>query len=119
MILGRISLKPFGGISSKEIRFRPNLNVVLGPNEAGKTTVFEAIQHALFTPSNLKPSHFSREMERFLPVGSGDTICVELEFSTCGKRHVLKRRWGETHASELILPDGSVVSRDEEIARFI
>ena len=38
MILAKLYLSPLGAFSKKQLDFAPGMNVVLGPNEAGKST---------------------------------------------------------------------------------
>ena len=49
MILREISLVPFGGLSDTNLEFQDGLNVIQGPNEAGKSTVFNAIQKVMWS----------------------------------------------------------------------
>jgi exonuclease SbcC len=148
MILARVTLRPFAGMALREIELSPRLNLVLGPNEAGKTTVFQAIQAALFTRTDLPPAKFERELRRFIPVGSGDTASVVLEFAADNGTYVLKKRWGASAPSaarasaggaargpaaggrqvsgraasgstELLFPDGSVLTNEEEVGAEI
>jgi DNA repair protein SbcC/Rad50 len=127
MILAKMTLRPFAGMASREIALSPRLNLVLGPNEAGKTTVFQALRAALFTRTDLPPSRFEKEMRRFLPVGSGDTVSVELEFVAGSGAYVLKKRWGVGAPSgraapgrtELLFPDGSVLTKEDEVSAEI
>ena len=53
MILKNIALTPFGGLTDARLNFKPGLNVIHGPNEAGKSTIFNALQRVLFTPAHL------------------------------------------------------------------
>lgn len=68
MIIKRIKIDPFGGLSGKELEFQSGLNVIVGPNEAGKSTIFNAIQKVLLTPVQLYKRDFEREIKIFLPV---------------------------------------------------
>lgn len=116
MIINKVKLNPFGGLSANEIILKNGLNIIVGPNETGKSTIFHAIQKVLFTPSKLTPNKFEKEMERYLPLGRGDTIKVELQYQYGGKTYTLKRMWGASHAAELILPDGNVLTNEDAIA---
>lgn len=49
MILRRLQLKRFGRFSDDSWEFGPGLNVVFGPNEAGKSTMREAIVRLLLS----------------------------------------------------------------------
>ena len=53
MIIKKYSCKRFAGIKDKDIVFQENLNVILGPNEAGKSTLVEGIYASLFKSSKL------------------------------------------------------------------
>jgi uncharacterized protein YhaN len=44
VIIWRVRLRPFGFFADREVAFGEGLNVVLGPNEAGKSTLFNAIK---------------------------------------------------------------------------
>ena len=50
MILRRLRVHPFGRFADREVTFGPSLTVVLGPNEAGKSTLLSAVKNALFEP---------------------------------------------------------------------
>ena len=75
-----VKLNPFGGLSDKKIILNDGLNVAVGPNEAGKSTLFNAIQKVMLTPTNVNKRTFDKEIKMFLPIGGGDTIEVELQF---------------------------------------
>src|SRR5919198_4751405 len=48
MHLTRIQIEGFGCLRGNDVRFGPGINLVIGPNEAGKSTLQEAIVAALF-----------------------------------------------------------------------
>jgi predicted ATP-dependent endonuclease of OLD family len=58
MIISRITLSPFAGIPHLDIDFTDGLNVILGANETGKSTVFHALYNVLFTEAKLTPGRF-------------------------------------------------------------
>lgn len=116
MIIERLELNPFGFFRDREITFGEGLNVILGPNEAGKSTSFNGLQKVLFTPSKLTiPQYRKERMALFCPIG-GDTMHVELSFSRNGDPYTLSKTWGGTKAAKLIMPDGSVLTDDSQIA---
>ncbi len=114
MIVTRLRVHPFGFFSDREIGFAPGLNVVLGPNEAGKSTIFSAIRSSLLRTRLRKPE-FDKLMARHLPAEGGDMARLELEFTTGEGRWVLKRQWGAGAGSELLLPGGGILADDERI----
>ena len=60
MILRKLELKHFGKFGERTFEFRRGMNLVTGPNEAGKSTLMEAIPAVLFGVRN---------KERFKPWG--------------------------------------------------
>lgn len=115
MIITKVKLDPFGGFAGREVDFKPGLNVILGPNEAGKSTTFYAIEKGFLIPSRLHKRTFESEIENFVPIG-GDTARVDLHFEHEGKPCVLRKSWGGTEAAELIAPDGSLITDDAAIS---
>ena len=115
MILSRLQIYTFGCFVNHRMEFEEGLNVVLGPNEAGKSTLFQAIQKTLLVPSKLKKIDFEKEMARFLPVGGGDTLETKLEFRINSGQFVLRRSWGSRPDSQLVLPGGSALNDENAI----
>jgi len=75
MILRSIDLEAFGRFSRRCFEFRRGLNLVLGPNEAGKSTLMEAVPAILFGV---------RDKKRYLPWGRGGTCRGALQFELAG-----------------------------------
>ena len=119
MIIKRVVLTSFAGVTERSVEFAPGLNIVYGENEAGKSTIFSGIEHALLTPTKLTKNRFAKELGRFCPVGGGDTIRVELEFSISSGTFGLKKSWGAKSSSELRLPDGSLVTDDTAVTELL
>ena len=119
MILKNIALTPFGGLTNAPLDFNPGLNVIHGPNEAGKSTIFNALQRVLFTPAHLTPAVFKREMESFLPLEGGDTIVVSLCLDLNGNTYALKKTWGATKSAELRLPGGSLITNENAVQEHL
>ncbi len=116
MIIKNIKLNPFGGLADKELNLDKGLNVICGPNEAGKSTIYNGVQKVLFLPSNLKKnSKQYKEIQRHIPIGGGDTAKVEMQFLHGGEEFTLKRMWGGSNISELKLPDGTVITEERSV----
>jgi exonuclease SbcC len=117
MRLREIRLCPFAGLSDRRVSFGPQLNVVLGDNEAGKTTVFRALESVLFKRTDLTPARMKDFVRPYLPIGGGDTIAVELRFEHGGGDYQLRREWGGARpGASLTLPDGNIVTQENSIA---
>ena len=108
MRLKKIKLYPFAGISNHTFDFTDGLNVVVGPNEAGKSTFVSALRLSLFMPTNVGQRVFKKEIARFIPITGGDMIQTNLEFDVDGGSHVLEKAWGGQQASSLTLPGGEL-----------
>ena len=119
MIISRITLSPFAGIPHLDLNFIDGLNVILGANEAGKSTVFHALYNVIFTEAKLTPGRFKKLMNRFLPIGGGDTIAVELYFKHKNTDHYLRRKWGPSPEAQLKLPNGNIISDESTIAEYL
>ncbi len=122
MKIKSIQLKPFAGISNKKIEFCPGLTVILGPNEAGKSTLLNALKSVLFTEVELTKVRFDKLMKEYIPVKGGDTIRVSLEFQAEGKNYFLKKTWkpGNRKGSSILKsPDQGEFTIDEEVSRLI
>jgi exonuclease SbcC len=107
VILSTLQVTSFGALTAMGIELKPGLNVILGPNEAGKSTLFRALQHLLLTPVNLNKRSFQELIQPLLPVGGGDTVSCALEFRVGNESYRLEKSWGAKSAAELLLPDGS------------
>ncbi|RMF47400.1 MAG: hypothetical protein D6751_02705, partial [Deltaproteobacteria bacterium] len=73
MILRAVDLEAFGLFNRRRFEFRRGLNLVLGPNESGKSTLMEAVPAVLFGVLDKK---------RYAPWGRGAGCCARLHFET-------------------------------------
>ena len=97
----RIQLHPFGGVVDRTVKLHDGLNVIERPNEFGKSTLNNALWHALFTPSKLTPKKRELTIGRWFPKPSGDHARVTLEFEAQGQRWTLQKCWGVGESSSL------------------
>lgn len=119
MIFRELTLRPFAGIAHRTITFRDRLNIILGPNETGKSTIFRALLSALFLPVTArKNSKEWLEIAEVLPV-DGDTARVSLSFVHNRKEYLLEKTWGASPAAALYLPGNGIVTDQESIAHRI
>lgn len=105
-------LCPFGKFADTSWDLTQPLVVVHGPNEAGKSTLRQAIMHALFTPTNLTPARLKQVMQPWFPLPSGDHAAVRLTFAHAGTTWTLDKRWGVGQATTLT--DGTTSIADPE-----
>ncbi|MGH7807440.1 MAG: AAA family ATPase, partial [Thermodesulfobacteriota bacterium] len=118
MIVNELELGPFAGITEKmKIAFDNGLNVILGRNEAGKSTFVKALISAFFL--QISPGKNSREYKEELkplfPHPDGDTINVCVRIDCNGETYQLKKTWGENPTVELRLPNGNRISNETRV----
>lgn len=104
----------FAGLKNLDIEFEDGLNVILGPNESGKSTLIEGIYHTLFKESKLtKNRKADKEFtNRFMPISKGDTIDGKLTIKYSDKEYEIYKSWGADTKAELVYDDGYII-RDE------
>lgn len=116
MIIRKYSCKRFAGIKDKDIEFKDGLNIILGPNEAGKSTIVEGIENVLFRKTKLKNNKKDRNFKnQFMPLPNGDSIDGHIIMNYDDKDYSLKREWGEISSSELKTPNGHLIKNENEI----
>ena len=102
MRLERIRLHPFGRFADESWDFHDPLVVIHGPNEQGKSTLRQAIGHALFTSTDLTPTQLKKTVGRWLPLPAGDHAAVTLTFEHGGTTWTLEKRWGGGRSSQIV-----------------
>jgi len=90
VILHRLVLRRFLGLPDASFDFRPGLNVIVGPNEAGKSTLRVAIRTALYeNPATTS----ARSREQFRTWGVDEPPELHLEFELNGRRFTLTKNY--------------------------
>ncbi|MBB3949372.1 AAA family ATPase [Aureimonas jatrophae] len=120
MRLRSLSLRNFAGSEARDLDgFQPGLNVVVGDNEAGKSTLLLALRSALFQRHRAQT-----EVIRLLaPYGRQVRPEVVVEFETGGESYRLRKGFLQKPEAELTWATGSltgeaVEERLAEIFRF-
>ena len=93
MRIKSLSLKPFAGITDKKVEFSSGLNVIVGPNEAGKSSLLNALKAVLFIDTDLTRSRYEKEIRDYMPAQGGDIIRVNLNFQAGDKECWLEKEW--------------------------
>ncbi len=87
MRLLALRLRHFRRFEEAEYRFDPGLNVLVGPNEAGKSTLRQAILAAFF----VNPATTAKKIADWRPWGSERLGSIALEFELDGRRYELRK----------------------------
>lgn len=100
MIINSVHLRNFKSHVDTTIDFGPGINVILGENGAGKTSILEAISFALF-------KDYTGNLDRLVKNGHSEMV-VEVVFTSHGRKYkVIRRRTKNSTDSKLLLLDGS------------
>lgn len=118
MRLDSIHIHQFGGLRDARTDFGTGLTAVVGDNDVGKSTLYEALLHTLTTATTLHKRSFGDEIERFIPLGGGDHARVQLKFSVDGEAYTLEKTWSvdkKVRKATLTLPDGTAIASDDAV----
>ncbi len=94
MIIGSVRLRDFKSHRDTTVSFGPGINVILGENGAGKTSVLEAISFALF-------KDYSGNVEGLIRSGA-QSMSVEVRFTASGRRYRVVRRRGKSSGDAML-----------------
>lgn len=100
------------------VEFDPSRTLIGGPNEAGKSTLVEAVHRALF----LRASGSTETHRAMVSNKHGNHPEVELVFEAEGARHVLHKIFGTNGSTRLTRNGGAAwqnAPADEELGRLL
>lgn len=117
MIIKKYTTGRFAGIKDVKIEFKDGLNVILGSNESGKSTLVEGIHSVLFKPSRIgrKTAEDKEFHSKFMPYPIGDSIDGEIDLEHNGEIYTLRKEWGADASSKLTMPNKIVIKSDISI----
>lgn len=112
LLIRRIAIENFRKFREKrEIAgLAAGLNIVIEPNEAGKSTVLEAVRAALFLKHNSK----TQLITSFQPHGDEVSPEIELDFAVGAEDYALKKRFIGRAMAELSGPSGRSQNAEAE-----
>lgn len=120
MKIKRVECDQFAGVQGRELAFDNGLNIVVGDNESGKSTMVDLIYQILFKDVKLDGRSDSDFMDKYFPKKvsgpQGDVIDGVLVFETSNGTYKLKKEWEKGEGScRLTLPDGTSIKGDSAI----
>lgn len=111
----------FAGINNRSYQFEDGLNILLGANEAGKSTIINAIYASLFISPQIKLNTTEgREFkEKFLPYPDGDFAEAELKIEVDDLDYKFYKKWSNNnYAGYLELADGRRIENTKKILEY-
>ncbi len=118
MKLKKFNTQIFAGIKDKEVSFDKGINILLGPNEAGKSSIVNGIFATLFKEPQIKErAKRDKEFnEKFLPYPDGEYIHGNLIIDDDGDSFRIEKKWSKNNPSALLeLPNGNIIDDTSKI----
>ncbi|MFA5669871.1 MAG: AAA family ATPase [Balneolaceae bacterium] len=124
MKIKSIRLHPFAGIQDKKIEFTDGFNLLIGPNEAGKSTLFQAIQIGLLQTTDLTTARLQNEIGNYFPIGGGDVVRVTLEIykDNPEQLYTINKEWkygNRNGSASFITSTGKEYTEEEKVQKEI
>lgn len=96
MRIDSYSSEQFAGVRDHEANFEMGMNVVLGDNETGKSTMIAAIFYALTQAAKLDKRKDSNFIAHYFPTSGAKTIDSTVRFTQDGISYELTKLWDLT-----------------------
>lgn len=118
MDIKRVSCDQFAGLLDREIDLDKGLNIIIGENESGKSSLVDLLYSLFFQSTSLDKRRDKAFAGQYFPktsgTVSGDVIDGTVRFAAEDGVYKLAKEWvGKEGRCRLTLPDGTVI-RDEE-----
>lgn len=120
MNIKTIKTRQFAGIKNKEVELESGLNILVGNNETGKSTLIELIYQMLYRNSKLSKREDKDFFEKYIPSNEkGDVVDGTLVFTTSEGEYTLNKKWGVVSECELVDSDGNITANEEKIREIV
>lgn len=122
MRIKSVECEQFAGLNDKKVEFENGLNIIVGANESGKSTVVDLIFQLLFKDAKIDGRSDSDFVERYFPKKIGGTqadfIDGVIVFETPNGTYKLKKEWEKGEGiCKLTLPEKTSIKGVKEIKK--
>lgn len=122
MILKKFGCEQFAGITDREYELDEHMNVIVGANESGKTTMIDLIYHVLNTDVDLKRNEKKEFFDTYMPARrvdgfSGDSIDGRVMFGSESGDYTITKEWSleEDGSCRLKKVGGAVIKSKKNV----
>ena len=107
----------FAGLKDTNLQFDKGINVILGPNESGKSTIIEGIHSTLFKGTKLKRNNNPDKdfSYKFMPKPNGDFIDGKVVLELNDGRYEISKEWGSSESVKLLTPGGQIIKNENDV----
>ena len=124
MKIKRVECEQFAGVHDIDVEFVDGLNLVIGENESGKSTLADLIFRILFKDTKIDGRRDGEFIDWYFPKKvsgpQGDVIDGTLVFSTEKGTYKLTREWERRNgSSRLTTPEKTVIKSTDKIADIL
>jgi DNA repair exonuclease SbcCD ATPase subunit len=95
MKIEKINIKGFGKLKNFEAKFIEGINLIKGPNEAGKSTLVDALATVFFDD----PKSSKKELKEKKSWGKENGFELKVEFASQGNSYILDKNFGTGESS--------------------
>ncbi|HIV16582.1 MAG TPA: AAA family ATPase [Candidatus Alectryocaccobium stercorigallinarum] len=123
MILNRIKINRFGKLHDEKVEFTDGFNIVYGPNESGKSTLYGFIAAMLFGMNRSRgKASKTDDFTRFEPKEAPFEYSGRIEFESGGKEYILSRDFAAGKKRDMLVSADdmkTLSAEDTDVGRLL
>lgn len=124
MRINEVKCEQFAGLMDRSVRFSPGLNLLIGPNESGKSSLVELLYQLFFHDHVIDRRRDKGFIDLYFPKTAGtyqaDTIDGTVYFEGTDGTYRLSKEWsGKDGTVRLTLPGGLTLRDPETISGIL